>query len=447
MPDTVIETLEAIKLFLFVPGTVFILGADERLIEYAVRRRFPELPGTDAEVGRDYLEKLIQIPIRIPPLSNAENHSYINLLFAQSNLKKAAFDIVCTSVSSFKPNNVSDLSFDMEICRSALNSEDIPQQLEADLDLSAQIAPVLAPGLGGNPRRTKRFLNMLLLRMQMGQDRGLNLRRQILAKLMLLEYLKSEFFKQLARLQSSQDGEPEEITRIEDFLQASSKTKVVNDQKEQVASEIDKQAARPKGEKPAQATKVSKDSKQTNPPDEIQPWLADAWMKKWLLSEPLLTGVDLRPYFYIAHDSVGSVATTQMRLSPIAKQVLDKLLHSGTATQNVGLRMAKDLGNADATAVFESMAQRIRQSETLDQSPQKVLFNLMAEQPDLIPQLVTLYTSLPETKITLGTVPALYQTVKDTPSAPSAMKLIERWSKSSNGQLASAAKAILSRAK
>lgn len=66
-PDTVIETLEAIKLFLFVEKTAFIIGADERLIRYAVRRRFPELPGERAEVGRDYLEKLIQFPVRIPP--------------------------------------------------------------------------------------------------------------------------------------------------------------------------------------------------------------------------------------------------------------------------------------------------------------------------------------------------------------------------------------------
>jgi predicted KAP-like P-loop ATPase len=33
MPDTIIETLEAIKLFLFVPHTAFILGADERLVK------------------------------------------------------------------------------------------------------------------------------------------------------------------------------------------------------------------------------------------------------------------------------------------------------------------------------------------------------------------------------------------------------------------------------
>src|SRR5437870_4140800 len=30
MPETIIETLEAIKLFLFVPNTAFVIGADER---------------------------------------------------------------------------------------------------------------------------------------------------------------------------------------------------------------------------------------------------------------------------------------------------------------------------------------------------------------------------------------------------------------------------------
>lgn len=72
LPETILETLEAIKLFLFVPRTAFILGADERLVKYAVRRRFPELPGQLVEVGSDYLEKLIQYPIYVPPLGRGE---------------------------------------------------------------------------------------------------------------------------------------------------------------------------------------------------------------------------------------------------------------------------------------------------------------------------------------------------------------------------------------
>jgi hypothetical protein len=80
LPETIIETLEAIKLFLFTPRTAFILGADERLVRYALRKRFPELPGQNTEVGRDYLEKLIQFPIHIPPLDAGELKTYINLL-------------------------------------------------------------------------------------------------------------------------------------------------------------------------------------------------------------------------------------------------------------------------------------------------------------------------------------------------------------------------------
>jgi hypothetical protein len=46
-----------------------------------VRKRFPEFPG-DREVGTAYLEKLIQFPVRVPPLGRSEVETYISLLFA-----------------------------------------------------------------------------------------------------------------------------------------------------------------------------------------------------------------------------------------------------------------------------------------------------------------------------------------------------------------------------
>ena len=93
LPETILETLEAIKLFLFVPRTAFVLGADERLVKYAVRRRFPELPGQLVEVGSDYLEKLIQYPVYVPPLGRGEMETYINLLFAKlAGIDEADFE-------------------------------------------------------------------------------------------------------------------------------------------------------------------------------------------------------------------------------------------------------------------------------------------------------------------------------------------------------------------
>jgi predicted KAP-like P-loop ATPase len=73
LPPTAIDTLEAIRLFLFVPKTAFIIGADEGMIEYAVRQHFPNLPLASGPLpyARNYLEKLIQIPFRIPALGVA----------------------------------------------------------------------------------------------------------------------------------------------------------------------------------------------------------------------------------------------------------------------------------------------------------------------------------------------------------------------------------------
>jgi predicted KAP-like P-loop ATPase len=46
LPNTAIETLEAIRLFIFTSRTAFVVAADEAMIEYSVRRHFPDLPDT-----------------------------------------------------------------------------------------------------------------------------------------------------------------------------------------------------------------------------------------------------------------------------------------------------------------------------------------------------------------------------------------------------------------
>jgi predicted KAP-like P-loop ATPase len=88
LPKTAIETLEAIRLFLFGPQTAFIIAADEAMIEYAVRQHFPDLPSMSGPMSyaRYYLEKLIQVPFRIPALGYAETQTYIALVLAQAGL-------------------------------------------------------------------------------------------------------------------------------------------------------------------------------------------------------------------------------------------------------------------------------------------------------------------------------------------------------------------------
>ena len=86
----IIDNLEAIKLFLSVDRTAFVIGADPRIVRHAISSIYkPEEiraesgeyePQTD--IVNDYLEKLIQVPYRLPRLSPAEVQTYMSLLFA-----------------------------------------------------------------------------------------------------------------------------------------------------------------------------------------------------------------------------------------------------------------------------------------------------------------------------------------------------------------------------
>ena len=88
LPDTAIETLEAVRLFVFTSRTAFVVAADEAMIEYAVRKHFPDLPDTTGPqtYARNYLEKLIQVPFRIPALGDTETRIYITLLLIGAEL-------------------------------------------------------------------------------------------------------------------------------------------------------------------------------------------------------------------------------------------------------------------------------------------------------------------------------------------------------------------------
>lgn len=90
MPEKAVGVLEAIKLFLDVPGSVFFLGADREVIARGVLARYKGFlsaeGGADREAeerripiaGNDYLEKIVQLPFHLLPLDEARITGYID---------------------------------------------------------------------------------------------------------------------------------------------------------------------------------------------------------------------------------------------------------------------------------------------------------------------------------------------------------------------------------
>ena len=59
---------------------------DTKIIEYAVKTKYPQIEGFDN--SSDYIEKLIQLPSKIPELSSKDIENYLLLLICQLQLKK-----------------------------------------------------------------------------------------------------------------------------------------------------------------------------------------------------------------------------------------------------------------------------------------------------------------------------------------------------------------------
>lgn len=419
LPDTIIETLEAIKLFLFVPHTAFLLGADERLVKYAVRRRFPELPGERAEVGRDYLEKLVQFTVRVPSLSRFEIETFIALLFAKNckvpedGLKKACqWALATESINQGR-------AFNLSAAKTILGEGKLPVGLEEALTLTARIGPVLANGLNGNPRQCKRFLNTLLMRLSMARSRTIELKQSALAKLMLLEYFRPESFRRLAKMQADSDGKPQQLKLAESHGRSS--------------------AADDGPKKPTVEPGRSAPAKRPEPEPlepEMEAWLNDEWLQMWLALPPFLAGEDLRPYFYFSRDQLGVTIGSAQRLSPQAQEALRKMLQESDGVRKLALTHAKDLNSADAAAVFEELANQMRQSDDLsdENSELKRLFEWVGARGDLSAQLVLAVRSVSDSSLPVFAVSGLLTACKGQNGEEPAKQLIRQWAKSSGNQ-------------
>lgn len=437
-PDTIIPTLEAIKLFLFVSNTAFIIGADEELIRYAVRRRFPELPGDRREVGRDYLEKLIQFPIRIPALGRAEVESYMGLLFvtACDSLTAEQKEAARKAAKETGIESLTTASFNVSVARDLLKP--CPPDLETDLSMVERITPLLGTIMNGNPRQCKRFLNTLLLRLEMARSKKITLQPKILAKLMLLEYFRAESFGRLAEIQFAQDGTPTELALMEKATrQMSQPPEEVEEAQPVPALEIQK---KPPVKKLKPLEKIDLSS-------EFTLWISDPWIREWLSVEPALANEDLRPYFFFSRDNLGLLGTAGQRLSLAARRVLDKIKSVSQAVRVAGLKELKALGEADANAVFEALIERAKREEDLgaENASLKPMIDAAQERPALLPQLIVAVKSLPEKALPIWVTVNILNACKGQGEAEKAFQeILTSWSKSTaNPLLANAAKTAL----
>lgn len=333
-PERIIDNLEAIKLFLNVENTAFIIGADPRIVKHAIQERYHTLDlrqltdddeSTTDSLINDYLEKLIQVPYHLPRLSPAEVETYMTLLFCQRDIgDEDLYNQILSACQEQRDKN-RYATFGYAAVRNVCSDEKIPDQLTKSLISSSQISPLITEGLKGNPRQIKRFLNAYTLRKQLAEVASLdNIRDDVLVKLMVLEYTSSARFRELFQWQSMNDGFPPQIEELEKALTPPEG----NVDNEETAKKVNGQ------------------------------W-ATSFMRKWVAMEPYLSDIDLRDYFWVARDRLSSTFAGLSMVSPIVRIILEGLVSGNDGRKIQALRQVADLNQDEKASLLELLKSQV----------------------------------------------------------------------------------------
>lgn len=344
-PERIIENLEAIKLFLNVPKTAFIIGADPRIVKYAIEHKYKnnkEIEEDNNRIVIDYLEKLIQLPYPLPRLSESEVETYISMLICKKEIGDTSFKNVLDEFKNYRLRNKYS-AFGLSNFEKILEEGEFRKVKDSVITIPS-LVPLITNSLYGNPRQIKRFLNTYTIRKRLAEVASLqSFNDAVLAKMMILEYSEPKLFKKLFEWQISQDGMPKEITEIESIC----KDKGIEDIHLEIKETDYKEWSKPK-------------------------------IIKWFQIEPLLSGLDLRDYYWIARDKLENSITAISMIPPVVRALFNELLPdnmTATVTKSLLTQKFQAFSDSEKDAFFNLL------SSNLKRNPQQKrlyeIFNIM----------------------------------------------------------------------
>lgn len=268
LPRHIIDSLEAIKLFLNVPKTAFVIAADEFIVSNAIKSEYKSLidasnngEGNREDLGKSYMEKFIQLPYHLPTLSRKEVETYVTLLFCQEFLDDESFEKVQSDFSKFITENKFE-KYGWDNIRKIIDPTKYVE-LSATIGFVSHFSSIIGTALRWNPRLIKRFLNAYEIRLSLLKSSGLDTQpnKFALLKLMLLEQQYINLFKELNGWTMSYDGSENKIATLEQAVESG------------------------------------------NFPDDMTEWNITG-VKSLIEKEPKFSSVDMKELFWVSRDNI-----------------------------------------------------------------------------------------------------------------------------------------------
>ncbi len=354
-PFNAISTLEAIRLFLFLPNTAFVIAADEDMIRLAV----PEYhKGASQRHQTDYLDKLIQIPVHVPRPGVLEIRAYLMMLTAQDHgVTYAQLETIrCALEESLRLSwkqpqiTVDELLQDHEIEKHS--------ELRSKFVVAEQLAPLLAEStnINGNPRIVKRLLNQVKMRKKTAHRRGMQLDEKTITKLVIFERcLGTQATNKLYELIDKENGYPKVLADLEN-------------------SEVE--------------------FDEINLPEE---WKLDlAFIDKWSKLPPMFTEMDLTPAAYLSRESIPMGAVNSV-MSGAAQKLVEELMKQKVRVSGVNSTAITTTPKEEYMSVMDGLIENFKLIGDWTERPTGIYGAvLLAKQDDKCSlSLLTFLKSLP----------------------------------------------------
>lgn len=429
---SVVESLEAMRLFLSVPKMAFVIAADEERVADAIRSELPawEMPeeragGPDAlppePPWKLYLHKIVQTTVPLPALGAFDTEAYLLLLQVQNRTGNV-----------FTAEQLDALIAECGRLRSvgALDGLTAPAgtDVQSELAFAHRLTAILYEKLAGNPRRIKRFLNDMNVRRSIAARRGIPLKSDVVAKLMVLEVLLPEQFKEvLSWLRTSE---------LRDRLIALEAIATSSDAKgfDDGAAESDKDGVTldelpaPEEAESRSAGGGAKDAEPSSDPvanteaaggarkhPSVAPvGIADAMtsttvavfsddLVRWAKLEPPLAEIDLSPYLHLAASFSGDLLISE-ELPQRLRDAAAQLMSTGPIGSKPAEEQASRLPVDDAALLIRYFGRRGRDRVQDQRGSVTAIGRLAAAQPSLAASALDAIKRLPVEHLQVSTV-------------------------------------------
>lgn len=378
-PDRIIETLEAIKLFLSVNKTTFIIAIDDRVVKYSVKKKYPKIDDESIEISDNYIEKIIQLPIYIPELTESDLKNYLLLLICELYIEDKELNILLKRLideNIFLDGIKIDISriekIIGKVTKNSFKSSDMEGFIET-FNIISLTSDVMACTLKGNPRQAKRFLNTFLIRKSLSEiyyKKTDKLDYSILAKLLALEYIDDSLFKELYKW-SLKNKSKNEIIELKKLVEIANGNEEI--------------------------------------PEEYRKWNDDRVIK-WLKSEPQkIYQKDLSQYFYLSRESLNINSSLIDNFTKEEREAFNEIIHSKKPI--IIERTIKELKNKKGikvNKVLDALIEQFKNDIKLIQAIQHIYANY-SEYRFEIKQIVKNYNASKVTPVVATVLNSMYR--------------------------------------